>query len=242
MVEFNHNRGTIFSIDVDGREYWITAKHILTGAEHPPYGSVTQQSVTLTFLDPNSPQEHWVPMTFAVIDPGPDIDIVALAPPYAVSQQSIQTVAVGGDGTMVGGDCEFLGFPYGGGWQATFQGGAKYWAPFVKHCTMSGTPGGGIYILDGINNEGFSGGPVMFNTGPKQKVFAVISGYHLEPAQVIASAQHKPERIKPPQKRAAPPAVNVNSGFIIAYAIDAAIDAIHKHPIGPVRQPQGAQK
>jgi hypothetical protein len=27
--------GTIFSIDVDGREYWITAKHILTGARHP---------------------------------------------------------------------------------------------------------------------------------------------------------------------------------------------------------------
>jgi hypothetical protein len=45
MVEFNHMRGTSFSIDVNGREYWITAKHVLTGAKHPPYGSVIQESV-----------------------------------------------------------------------------------------------------------------------------------------------------------------------------------------------------
>lgn len=35
--------GTIFSFDADRREYWITAKHLLTGAEKPPYGIVTEQ-------------------------------------------------------------------------------------------------------------------------------------------------------------------------------------------------------
>src|SRR5437764_282260 len=29
MVESPHGRGTIFSLDVDNREYWITAKHVL---------------------------------------------------------------------------------------------------------------------------------------------------------------------------------------------------------------------
>jgi hypothetical protein len=32
--------------------------------------------------------------------------------------------------------------------------------------------------------------------------------------------------------------VNVNSGFIIAFDIQSAIDAIHEHPIGPLRVAQ----
>ena len=30
--------------------------------------------------------------------------------------------------------------------------------------------------------------------------------------------------------------VNVNSGFFVAYDISLAVDAIHKNPIGPLRQ------
>ena len=41
-----YERGTIFSIDVDGREYWITAKHVLTGAKHPPFGVIVEKSVS----------------------------------------------------------------------------------------------------------------------------------------------------------------------------------------------------
>jgi hypothetical protein len=32
--------------------------------------------------------------------------------------------------------------------------------------------------------------------------------------------------------------VNVNSGFIIAFDLQPAIDAIHKNPIGPLRSTQ----
>ena len=78
--------------------------------------------------------------------------------------------------------------------------------------------------------------PVLLSN---QKVFAVISGYNLEPAEVIASAQHRPETVSPPQDHQSAFAVNVNSGFIIAYSIDAAINAIHKNPIGPLRSSTG---
>jgi hypothetical protein len=50
MVESQYGRGSIFSLDVDQREYWITAKHILTGAKHPPYGSIATKSVSLKIL------------------------------------------------------------------------------------------------------------------------------------------------------------------------------------------------
>jgi hypothetical protein len=36
MVRSEFGYGTIFSIDVDQKEYWITAKHILNGKPHPP--------------------------------------------------------------------------------------------------------------------------------------------------------------------------------------------------------------
>jgi hypothetical protein len=62
--------GTIFSIDIDHREYWLTAKHILTGAKHPPYGSVTEKSVSLSILNPNAQGEQWESVNFSVIDPG----------------------------------------------------------------------------------------------------------------------------------------------------------------------------
>src|SRR5579862_2065394 len=65
MVESQHGRGSIFSIDLDKREYWVTAKHILTGAEHPPYGTVTDRSISLRLLNPGAQGQVWIPVTFS---------------------------------------------------------------------------------------------------------------------------------------------------------------------------------
>jgi hypothetical protein len=155
---------TIFPIDVDNREYWVTAKHVLTGAEHPPYGSFTEKSVTLSILDPgvNSSSEvmRWIPERFSVIDPGEDIDIVVLAPSNLI-MSTPSTVRVTTEGPdeltySLGGDCEFLGFPFGP-WRAKFQGKAL-WLPFVKHCTVSAETDDKMLFLDGLNNKGFPAG------------------------------------------------------------------------------------
>jgi hypothetical protein len=239
MVQSGHSRGTTFSLDVDQREYWITAKHILTGAEHPPYGAVESHSVTLEILDPAGPGEKWVSENFSVIDPGQDIDIVVLAPSGVLQEKPLPSEPADSVGVMLGGDCEFLGFAYGGGWRGTLPDGKMYWMPFVKHCTVSSfapfaSEGEGkrIWVLDGINNAGFSGGPVIFRTGGDQKVFAVISGYEAEPTEVISSSVRKSAHNTNPKHKQT---VNLNSGFIIAYDIKYAIDAIKAHPIGPLR-------
>jgi hypothetical protein len=243
MVESQHGRGSIFSLDVDKREYWITAKHILTGAEHPPYGSVATRSESLRILDPGAAGERWLPITFSVIDTEKDVDIVVLAPPEPLLEDPLPSVVADSTGAFLGGDCEFLGFPYGGGWRATYASGKSSWMPFVKHCTISAMTyeGKRIWVLDGINNMGFSGGPVIFRTGPDQRIMAVVSGYLTEPTDVITSPPNKSAR-KSPQtiKPAAPPkqTVNLNSGFIISFDIAYAIDAIRKNPIGPLRKPK----
>lgn len=236
MVASKYGRGSIFSVDVDGREYWLTAKHVLTGAEHPPYGSLDIKSVSLQILDPMTQGEHWLPEQFSVIDPGKDIDIVVLAPPHTILDKPLPSVTLDSTGAPFGGDCEFLGFPYGGGWRATFEDGKSSWFPFIKHCTVSALnkETAKIWILDGINNSGFSGGPVIFQTGPSQKIMAVVSGYETELAQVNPSATRNdaPKLAKKASRNAT---VNLNSGFIVAYDVSYAVEAIHKNPIGPLR-------
>jgi len=245
MVQYKNERGTIFSIDVNNREYWITAKHILTGAKSAPFGEYDSPTVTVSILSPADEVQKWVPETFSVIDPGKDIDIVVLVPQHALLPTK-DPLTVGSKGVAFGGDCEFLGFPYGGGWRAHWATGQSVWYPYVKHCTVSASlEDTKIWVLDGINNVGFSGGPVLSGTGTQQNVFAVVSGYHTEPADVVdentdvppgpgAAPNSKPDKEKTEKKEI----VNVNSGFIIAYSIDAAIDAIQKNPIGPLRTSQ----
>jgi hypothetical protein len=242
MVESTHGRGSIFSVDVDRREYWVTAKHILTGAEHPPYGSITSKSASLRILNPGAEGEQWLPVIFSVVDPGNDIDIVVLIPPKPLLDNPLPTAATGSDGILLGGDCEFLGYPYGGGWRATFSdNGGSYWMPYVKHCTVSAlsTVEPRIWVLDGTNNGGFSGGPVIFRTGADQKIMAVVSGYLTEPTDVVSSATKRVSTKKPTNamKAAGHPkeTVNVNSGFIIAFDIKYALEAINKNPLGPLR-------
>jgi hypothetical protein len=260
MIESNFVRGTTFSIDVDNREYWITAKHIFTGIKTGPAGVFTTKKVQANILSQIGDGDeghdlHWMTETFTVIDPGKDIDILVLVPDHLlIGYERGFTLKTGAIGAGVGGDCEFMGFPYGGGWKAQWTDSKIpetkdwKWFPYIKHCTMSARlqeKGLGIWVLDGINNEGFSGGPVLFATGLNQKVFAVISGYHTEPLEVLPAQlpgqRHTssiPASPKLPGKKSneqEKEIVNANSGFIIAFDIGPAIKAIQDNPIGPLR-------
>jgi hypothetical protein len=86
---------------------------------------------------------------------------------------------------MFAGPCEFLGYALDGGWRVSLKEGTFWW-PFIKHCTVLGIDADSkMWILDGINNPGFSGGPVILGTGDALKFVGVISGYYLEPTEVI---------------------------------------------------------
>ena len=100
-------------------------------------------------------------------------------------------------------------------------------------CRPCQRPGTRVLILDGVNNPGFSGGPVVYRTGPDQQILAVVSGIVTEPADVIPSLSGDKTAEKPPKHRKSK--VDENAGFIVAYSIDTAIDAIKKNPVGPLR-------
>ncbi len=260
MIATNFGRGTAFSVDVDNREYWFTAKHMFTGIKTGPAGEFNTKTVQANILSTvgdgdEGHDQHWMTETFTVIDPGKDIDILVLAPDHLLLDfpRGFTLNAVS-KGVGLGGDCEFLGFPYGGGWKAPFQDQKDpnkrnwVWLPYVKHCTPSAEvrdKGLLVWVLDGINNEGFSGGPVLSGTGPTQVVFAVISGFHQEPLEVLpvpGLGENRSSSVpQPPELPGAKPAepqreiVNANSGFVLAFDIEPAIKAIQSNPIGPLR-------
>jgi hypothetical protein len=257
MIETKLGRGTAFSIDIDNREYWLTAKHMFTGVTGKPAGVFSAKSVQVNILSQLGDGEeghdlHWIPTTFATIDPGKDIDILVLVPEHPLLASISYNLDSGTEKVTFGGECEFLGFPFGGGWKTEIandaQPGGKnaIWLPYIKHCTVSGRldeQGVFVWILDGINNHGFSGGPVLFGTGSSQKVFAVISGYYEEPLEVLPAPSNgaqtgfvPPAPPLPGEKPAQPQkqVVNANSGFIVAFDLDPAIKAIRANPIGPL--------
>ena len=94
---------------------------------------------------------------------------------------------------VYGQDAYFLGFPLG----MTFDLENGYF-PLVKRCTISGTThkfdGRPVLLLDGWNNPGFSGAPVVFRppaiTAPEpMRVAGIVTSYAQQPGQVRAGGR-----------------------------------------------------
>lgn len=242
MIKSKTEAGTMFSIEVDSREYWLTAKHILTGRKSGPAGEVNEKTASLDVLDPIGDTIKWNSIQFAVIDPGKDIDIVVLVPTIKLQDIGIPSLKVSSGSFGMGEECSFLGFPFANTWTATFSNSTPYKMPFIKHCYISGILGqpAAVLVLDGINNPGFSGGPVLYHTGPNQVVLGVISGYHNEPGEVhsievpdVPTGAQAPDNKKPhPNGTKKKDVVDLNTGIILAFMADVAVDAIKKNPIG----------
>ena len=82
-----------------------------------------------------------------------------------------------------------------------------------------GTKDDELILLDGINNHGFSGGPVVapdvFNADHALKLVGVISGYKYENEPVTVNGQTAPNV-----------SGSANSGIILVVPISRAIDLI----------------
>jgi len=204
--------GTGFSIDVKGKQYLVTASHVV--------GALSGTTEIELFHD-----GQWKSLGVTVIGRyNPDeIDVAVLGPHKPLTHPKFAMEP--SCGVAYGQDVYFLGFPYG---LAGNLGeiNRNFPAPFVKKavvsCLPAGFSGAQVFYLDGHNNPGFSGGPVVF-TEPGQtefKVAGLISGYRQEMNPVYegdapTSLQH-----------------GSNTGIVICYMIKHALDAIHLSPAG----------
>lgn len=204
--------GAAFTIDVDKKQYLITARHIVDGIR-------SNDLVSIKAL------EEWKPIRVIPLTVPTNADVAVLIPPHQLTVSF--PLRAGFVECGLGQDVFFLGYPYGLSVPMESFTGA-----FIKKGVLSsfvpiGQSGEKIIYLDGHNNPGFSGGPIVFRTlnGPNEwRVAGVVSGY-LWVSNMLVSAT------------ATNSFVQENTGIVTGYSIEAALSAIRDNPIGvPVTQ------
>ena len=200
--------GTAFTIEEEGREYLVTARHIA----HSLQGT----SEIEVFKD-----RGWFPLQVTVIGHAPgEVDISVLAPAERLTPTRPLPLPASSKGLTYGQEAFFLGFPYGIG--DNFLRETGHPLPFVKRVTVS-TLFGRPYLLDGHNNPGFSGGPVVFCPPARREfqVAAVVSGYRW------ASAPVRDQEDKDTEFH-----LRENTGIVVAYDVNEAAALISANPLG----------
>lgn len=199
--------GTAFALDVDGKQYLVTAKHVLAGGPTP---------LTIDVFS----NGNWsgLPVTL-VGHAGPDIDISVLAADRRLTPAELP-IEPSSAQAVYGQDVFFLGFPYGIVGKYLFGPGG-YPLPLVKRATLS-LLDGHVWLLDGHNNPGFSGGPVVFVPPSTNafKVAGIISGFQAVEEPVLAGGQPTPLVYR------------YNTGIIVCHLIDHAVGLIKANPVG----------
>lgn len=207
LLKIGVNFATGFFIDVDKKQYLVTAKHF--GQDF------TDHTKLLLFFD-----NVWHDFDAELIghaEGSIDISIFKFSGIIANPDLMLQP----DQAILYGQDVYFLGFPYCEYGQAdtNFNGRPL---PFARKAIVSNITEGPnnehINYLDGHNVPGFSGGPVVYATPGTLdfKVTAVISGYKSIEQQIDGSILK----------------IKINTGTIITYGIKHALDIINKNPKG----------
>jgi len=208
-VRWNGTTGTAFTVDIDQRQYLVSAKHVFEGIKSSNHIEVFLQS-------------RWQKIQVKVIGISPkDTDVVVLATEMPIIPNHPLRLSKGE--VILSQDVFFVGYPYGLHSTAMATDGELH-LPLVKKACLSGyleTPGGSIWILDGFNNPGFSGGPVISAIKPTQEVVVgIVSAYRFSEESVHVGGEPIEAIVK------------ANTGIIYAYSAAIAIDLIAEKPNG----------
>jgi S1-C subfamily serine protease len=232
--------GTGFTLEVDGSQYLVTAKHVVAGMKDSDTLEIRQG-------------DQWTPLTVKVLRAN-DADIAVLIPPRQLTVSFPLEPSL--TGIRLPQDVYFLGFPYGLPYDlptkplGLIQGFAL---PFIKKGVVSAmTDHAKVIFLDGHNNPGFSDGPIVFRDLDQSEVVfklaAVVSGFRPELLPILKLREITPDKVSSAdiaQQRIVrkeghlyrlddtDEVVNSNTGIVIRYNIGYALDLIHKNPIGP---------
>ena len=205
-----------FTIDVNNREYIITARHLLPE-------EVTGKDIMISF---GGDMKNF---QFEIVGHCELSDISVLTGESPISFQNFQNssdrfyLGTKSAGLILGQDMMFLGFPH-----AVFKEDNHdkhrhcLLMPNVRQATFSGFTGNRSQIvMAGDNISGFSGAPAVFqpNKGNNDySVAGVASGYSRE----LVPDPEDPNIL-----------IEINKGTMYAYTLDEAINLIHEKDFPP---------
>ena len=208
LIGYKEEAGTCFTIDVQDRRYLITAKHIVD--------SIQDDAVVDIYHN-----KRWAQLDVRLVGHcAGNIDVTVLAPQtlFGASHKLEFTELF-----TLAEDIYFIGFPYDFRMEMRTDINADFPLPLVKKGIVSAImPEDEEILLDGHNNPGFSGGPVVRRwTGKEQAVIGVVSGYETERQKVHDRDDEETSYI-----------YETNTGIISAYCIRPALEIIEANPIG----------
>ena len=160
--------GTAFVIDHKDHLLLVTAAHILPSGDPKPEVTLTDIATKTTILR----------LELLKVEPeGIDISVARLSD----APLTKFPLPAGSDGFQLGQDLIFAGFPLG--LDGIGMNGGRF--PLVKRALLSGhinDDGRDLWLLDGHNNPGFSGAPVVGIPPLKNNVhiLGVINSYIID--------------------------------------------------------------
>ena len=222
-IKLPNSIGTAFALDVENRQYLVTASHVIE--------SMGEDGIVHILQD-----KEWEPFKLTIVGRGnannAETDIAVLAAkdylPVTIATRPFNPSVVN---MLWGQQVYFCGFPYGlytdvdiaGGHPVAMTKGAVLSGMYTKSGTLPERERG-LFVLDGINNAGFSGGPAVFQLGEDRgedfQVFGVISGYQTNKVGI----EHEGE--------ATGLTTLENTGLVLCPSIIRAVDMIKANPIG----------
>jgi len=244
LIQVGDVLGSAFTIDVDGRQYIVTAKHVV---EKLP----NEAASTIQVRRKNS----WAPLSVTVFKCDDPVDIAVLVPPAQVTVNL--PLEPTSKGLFDGQDAYFVGFPFALQFAKTYSS-QPYVFGFVKKATVAqldSMPDSNAQriLLDGYNNPGFSGSPLVFRdlnqSGFTFKVAGVIVSFESSLSPVMKKIKIQENQITPEDReqnrvlrtndgqvyrlKDTGELVRLNTGIATAWDIGSAVRLIRKHPIGP---------
>jgi S1-C subfamily serine protease len=222
---------TSFILEDSDKQYIFTANHVVE--------SLGSQAKIELMID-----GKWVPLEVRILHGDTKCEDVAVLVPDQKDQLIKADPLPQLKDFYIGQEAYFLGFPYGLAMQAHT---VHLTAALVKHAYISatvrcsdltpGTPDDKfVMLLDGFNNPGFSGGPVVTRdlNDPSRafKIIGIISGFRAENIPISVNGQNSIGASVPS-----------NTGIIVAVGVDRALALLEadraqrsnsqKHDSGP---------
>ena len=177
-IMIGQSSGTAFTLDVDGRHYLITAKHLVA--------TIKDAEATIKVCGDGG---QCVDTPVSVLRCADPIDIAVLVPRKLLT--AIFSLPADSSGMVLGQDVYFVGFPYADPALNTITPALEN-IGFVRKAVWSAQQRKDNAItmyFDGRNNSGFSGSPVVFleqgKPGYDFKVAGVVSGFRRDFTETV---------------------------------------------------------
>jgi len=207
-IRSDSGTGTCFTLDLDGRRYLVSARHVV--------GGIADNGVVEINHD-----GRWLPLDVQLVghaEGNADISVLAPQVLFGAAHPIVASTAH----LTLAEDVYFLGFPFG----MSFDMGdlnAHFPLPLVKKGIVSALHHEeGLILLDAHNNPGFSGGPVVRRyTAMEQIVIGVVTAY-----------RNQRETVLNREGRPGPYTYDVNTGIVYVSDARHIQNLISRNPIG----------